>query len=288
MSYPDTVNLPFNAAVIQRDFVPLAAGAADSGEPGFWAILRGNALVVEEQDGAPALPSGAAAAGLIGDQAPLLIGRWRGKPLRALRISGQAPLPAPLSAEPFNAAEERLDDATLTLGGVAQQILHWQRNSAFCPRCGTATEPLAGSWGKRCPGCGSEHFPHIHPCAIVLVRRGDEFLLIRKPEWPPGRFSLVAGFVDFGESLEECARREVREEAGVEVTNIRYLGSQCWPFPSQLMAGFVADYAGGELRADPGEIEDVRWFSAGRMPDSLPSHRSIARWIIDNYAGVRP
>jgi NAD+ diphosphatase len=118
----------------------------------------------------------------------------------------------------------------------------------------------------------------------VLVRRGEEFLLARKPEWPAGRYSLVAGFVDFGESLEECVHREVGEEVGVTVTNVRYVGSQNWPFPSQLMAGFVADYAGGVVRADHMEIEDARWFCREDLPESLPMRRSIARWIIDRYA----
>jgi len=116
------------------------------------------------------------------------------------------------------------------------------------------------------------------------VKRGEEFLLVRKAAWPQGRYSLIAGFLDMGESLEECVHREVQEEAGIRVENLRYLGSQNWPFPSQLMAGFVADYAGGEIRADESEIEDVQWFCAGRMPALLPSRRSIARYIIDTWA----
>jgi NAD+ diphosphatase len=118
----------------------------------------------------------------------------------------------------------------------------------------------------------------------VLVRRNDEFLLVRKAVWPEGRYGLVAGFVDFGESLEECVVREVREETGLEVTNIRYVGSQNWPFPSQLMAGFVADYAGGEVCVGEDELEDARWFCIGNLPATLPGKRSIARWIIDRYA----
>jgi len=284
MPYPDTANLPFNATVVAHGFVPAPPDAEDDQGPAVWAVLRGNALVVQEHDGALALPEGERPPWLPADRETLAIGRWHGRPLRAARISNQDPLPSPFVAEPFNATGERLDDATLTLGGIAQQVLHWERDSRFCSRCGSSQERLPASWGKRCAGCGAEHFPHIHPCAIVLVKRGDEFLLARKPEWAPGRYGLVAGFLDFGESLEECARREVREETGVEINGIRYVGSQCWPFPSQLMAGFVAEYAVGEIHVDPTELEDARWFSAVAMPASIPPRRSIARWIIDRFA----
>jgi len=116
-----------------------------------------------------------------------------------------------------------------------------------------------------------------------LVRRGDQFLLVRKKEWATGRYGLVAGFLDMSESLEECAAREVLEETGIRVKNVRYVGSQCWPFPSQLMAGFVAEYEGGEVTVDTKELEDARWFSRDALPDGLPPHRSIARWIIEKY-----
>lgn len=284
MPYPDTTNLPFNATVIADGFTPEPPDSGGGAGPGVWAVLRGNSLVVEEHGGTLALPEGERPQWLSAGRETITIGRWHGRPLRIARMSVQDPLPSPFVAEPFNATGERLDDATLTIGGMAQQILHWERDSRFCARCGAPQERLPGTWGKRCHPCGVEHFPHIHPCAIVLVKRGDEFLLTRKPEWAPGRYGLVAGFLDFGESLEECARREVREETGLEIGAIRYVGSQCWPFPSQLMAGFVAEYAGGEIRVDHAELEDARWFSPDAMPASIPPRRSIARWIIDRFA----
>jgi NAD+ diphosphatase len=142
---------------------------------------------------------------------------------------------------------------------------------------------MPGEWGKRCVRCAYEHYPHLHPCVIVLVRDGGRVLLTRKREWAPGRYSLVAGFVDNGESLEGAVRREVREEVGVEVDGIRYRGSQNWPFPSQLMVGFTAEYAGGEVRPDTNELEDARWFPLDALPN-LPSRLSIARFIIEHYA----
>lgn len=165
--------------------------------------------------------------------------------------------------------------------------MHWERQSSYCPRCGGGTEIVAGSWGKRCLSCRYEQYPHIHPCAIILVKRGDEVLLTRKAEWPAGRYSLVAGFLEFGESLEECAIREVREETGIDICNLRYIGSQNWPFPAQLMAGFVADYAGGEVVVDATELEDARWFHHDALP-ALPTRRSIARFIIDTCIHAEP
>jgi len=283
MPYPDTVNLPFNRACLQDAFQPLSPDATGAGEPGFLLLIQGGDLVVFNQDGAPVLPSGLPP-DWVEPESTVIIGLWQGKPLRAGRVSRTTSLPAPFTAEPFNAYSDRLDDQLLTLGGIARNLLAWDHESARCTRCGGGTERHPGSWGKRCILCGLERFPPTHPCAIVLVRRGEEFLLGRKAIWPEGRYSLIAGFLDAGESLEECARREVREETGVEITNLLYVGSQNWPFPSQIMAGFVADYAGGEVTVDADELEDARWFTVHSPPPVLPTKRSIARWIIDRYA----
>ncbi len=159
-------------------------------------------------------------------------------------------------------------------------VLHWRERSNFCGRCGQPTEWLAAEWGRNCPTCQTHAFPAIHPCAIVLVRRGREVLLTRKPNWAPNRYSLVAGFQEFGESLEETAVREIAEETGVVANNVRYVGSQCWPFPSQVMVGFVADYVSGDIQVDEAELDDARWFAVDDLP-RLPPKRSIARYILD-------
>lgn len=143
-------------------------------------------------------------------------------------------------------------------------------------------ERIPGTWGKKCLECGHEHFPHIHPCTIVLVSRGDELLLVRKPEWPPGYYSIPSGFCDFGECLEECASREVEEETGIRIRNLRYVGSQSWPFPGQLMIGFTAEYAGGEIVVDRSELEEAGWFRRDAMPPTFSSG-SIAGWIMEKF-----
>jgi NAD+ diphosphatase len=283
MRYPSTVNLPFNHEAVKEHFVPLLNGSPAPEGDGYWAILQENSLVVCRTVEELKLPCGAAPAFIPETCEPHCIGLWQGLPLRIAAISRAVEIPESFVAEPFNASGDRLDDATLTLGGMAMQILHWQKRSLFCSGCGGALTPMTGSWGRLCSSCGYEHFPAIHPCSIVLVKRDDQFLLVRKREWAAGRYGLVAGFLDMGESLEECAVREVFEETGIAVKNVQYVGSQCWPFPSQLMAGFVADYEGGEITVETKELEDARWFSLDALPEGLPPHRSIARWIIERY-----
>ena len=283
MTYPEQINLPFNFSYIKDAFELRHPSVQEPEATGFWAIIQGNNVVLVQADEGLSLPEGDLPGCLTPLSAPLCIGLWKGRPLHVYSVSTKLVIEPPFVAEPFNATEERLDFVTMTLAGLAKQILHWELQSRHCSRCGAEMERITGSWGKRCTGCTSEHFPHIHPCAIVLVRRDNQVLLTRKAEWPAGRFSLVAGFLDFGESLEECAMREVREETGIEIENVRYVGSQNWPFPSQLMAGFVADYAGGEIIVDTTELEDARWFPIDALP-LLPPRRSIARWIIDTFA----
>jgi NAD+ diphosphatase len=241
-------------------------------------------LVVQEIDGKAVLISGAQPVWSIGSEKPLCIGEWQGQPVWAQRMEKESDVPLPYIAELFYGVDAVLDDRLSTLAGLAHQLLHWEEQSRFCSHCGNRLAPIPGTWGKRCEKCSTEHFPHIHPCIIVLVRRDNEFLLARNVNWPPDRFSLVAGFLDFGESLEECVKREVREETGIEVKNIRYVGSQNWPFPSQQMIGFIADYSSGEIRPDGVEVAEARWFTEQTVPTLPGKVRSISRWIINNFA----
>ena len=251
-------------------------------EPGYWAIIQDNALILQSGESSPTLPFGELPAWLTAPAVPLTIGTWLGRPLRIFATDKNITFQVPFIAEALNAAIQTMDNATLGIGGFAKQILHWEQQSQFCPSCGGKTRPFSREWGRTCSVCSGKLFPRISPCAIVLVRRDDEVLLVRNAAWPAGRYSLAAGFLNFGESLEDCAAREVKEETGIDITNITYVGSQSWPFPSQLMAGFVADYAGGELTVDYNELEDSRWFPVSALP-ALPPTRSIARRIIDTF-----
>jgi NAD+ diphosphatase len=285
-STPLSVYLPFNREVLGAAFVPAKRGSKPPAETGHWLLVQEQGLVVVP-DGPPEdhrfrLPTGALPEPLAGT--PLWLGTLQGTPCWAVALGRDVPLPAGLHRETLVPMQgTRLPDDLLSLGGVAMQALYWESTSGHCPRCGERTERIEGEWGKRCPRCQYEHYPHLHPAVIVLVRDGDRCLLARKAGWAPGRYALVAGFVDNGESLEATVAREVKEEVGVDVTDIQYVGSQNWPFPSQLMIGFVARYAGGEVTIDPDELEDARWFPAGALPAG-PSRHSIARFIIDHYA----
>jgi NAD+ diphosphatase len=178
----------------------------------------------------------------------------------------------------FSGASEEL----FRMAGRAKQIVGWNATHRFCGRCGGETEPVAGEPAKRCVRCGMLHYPRLSPAIIVLVRDQSRVLLARSPGFPEGMYSVLAGFVEPGESIEEAIRREVREEVGIEVTNLRYFGSQPWPFPNSLMIGFTTEYAGGELEIDPAEIEDAGWYEPGELPP-LPPRVSIARAMIEGF-----
>jgi NAD+ diphosphatase len=176
-----------------------------------------------------------------------------------------------------------VDEVTFALAGRASQILEWDRSHRFCGRCGTPTEDAPNERAKRCPACGYQSFPRLSPAVITLVERGDEVLLARHTRTSDGTYALFAGFVEPGESIEEAVCREIEEEAGIEVDRLAYFGSQPWPFPHQLMIGFTAQYAGGEIRLDQDEIADARWFTANALP-KVPMRLSIARKLVDAYA----
>ena len=186
----------------------------------------------------------------------------------------------------------RLADADAGLLAHAAALLHWCRVTRFCGRCGTATEPRDAGHVRACPRCGLQQHPRTDPVVIMLVTDGDRVLLGRQPHWPPGRFSALAGFVEPGESLESAVAREVLEEAGVHVSDVRYLDSQPWPFPASLMLGFEAEWATGEAMVNDAELEAVRWVGAEELDAArrgaadglgLPPREAIARRLMDAW-----
>jgi NAD+ diphosphatase len=167
-------------------------------------------------------------------------------------------------------------------------LLNWHRRHRFCANCGAPTEAREAGHVRVCPACGTQHHPRTDPVVIMLVTDGDRALLGRQAQWPAGRYSALAGFVEPGESLEEAVAREVREEAGVQVADVRYRSSQPWPFPSSLMLGFSARWAGGEAAVRDAELEDVGWFTREAIVGGdvlLPPPTAIARRLIDEWLG---
>lgn len=171
--------------------------------------------------------------------------------------------------------------ATYQLAGKCAEILYWDATTRFCSVCGAPMKRHTDI-SKRCSNCGKEVWPQLATAIIVLIRKDDSILLVHPHNIRGDYYGLVAGFVETGETLEECVEREVREETGIEVTNIRYYGSQPWPYPCGMMVGFFADYAGGDLVLQRSEIASGGWFQKNNMP-AIPGKMSMARMLIDEW-----
>ena len=176
-----------------------------------------------------------------------------------------------------------LSNAEYKMAGKAFQMVHWDRNTRFCPACG---RPMVQNtvMSKYCSNCKLEVYPRISPAIIVLIRRGEEILLVHARNFKGSFYGLVAGFLEVGETLEECVRREVREETGLEIENIQYFDSQPWPYPSGIMIGFFADYKSGEIRLQDDELSAASFFTIDNLPE-LPQKLSIARRMIERWRG---
>ncbi len=205
-------------------------------------------------------------------------------------IAEDATLPAGYTVDGLRQLAPRLDDVTFNLAGRAVQIVAWDRDNQFCSRCATPLDTLDYERAKKCPVCGLTLYPRLSPAIIIAITRHidgrDHLLLARNHRFPEGMYSVLAGFVEPGETLEECCEREVREEVGIEITNIRYAASQPWPFPNSLMLGFTADYANGDFVLEAEEIDRAAWFTPDNFPQ-LPPKLSIARRLIDAFV-ARP
>ena len=245
-------------------------------------LAQGMDLVVEQQEGAaPALPAFEQLAPLA-DGAPHFLGSLGEQPCFAAPLRPGAALPAPLRLAPARSLYGVVDEALFGVVGRALAVAEWDAMHRFCGRCATPTQLAPGERARRCPACAAVFYPRISPAVIVLVERGDEVLLARNVGFTGKWFSLLAGFVEPGESFEETAQREVREEVGIELGGLRYFGSQPWPFGRSLMVGFTAQYAGGELRPDGQEIAEANWYPAHALPP-LPPRLSIARALLDDF-----
>jgi NAD+ diphosphatase len=174
-----------------------------------------------------------------------------------------------------------LPEPHLAIAMRAVQLLEWERTHRFCGACGTPTALVPGERAYRCAACGLSVYPRICPAMMVLISRGRQLLLARGVTFPPGRYSALAGFLEAGESIEDAIHREVREEVGVEVDDLRYFGSQSWPFPNSLMIAFTARWKSGAIEADPAEIADAQWFDIDALPEMPAQNISISRALID-------
>ena len=183
---------------------------------------------------------------------------------------------------PLMGLHGRVDDVRWAMAGRAVQLVEWERTHRYCGRCATPTEPAPGERARRCPVCGLLAFPRLAPAVITLVERDGEALLARGRTFPIPMYSCLAGFVEPGETIEEAVHREVYEEVGVTLADVRYVASQPWPFPHSLMLGFEAVWAGGDIAIDEREIVDAQWYRPDALP-TIPPPLSIARTLIDRW-----
>lgn len=261
---------------------PAALGTAMN-QPSYWLLrYQDQLLTTLDSDGGDVFPRGPAS-DFGNPRGALLVGEWRGLSCYAAELDRP---PENLRGElmPLRSLFSLVGAEAIHLAGRATQLLDWLKNHRYCGGCGTPTMVKEGQFAMQCPACGLIAYPRISPAVMVLIRRGDELLLARSSRFRPGVFSALAGFVEAGETLEQCASREVMEEVGIRIANLRYFASQSWPFPNSLMVAFFADYAGGDINPDQVEIEDARWFLRSALP-ALPDPVSIARQLIE--AGCR-
>jgi NAD+ diphosphatase len=248
--------------------------------PAHWFVVRNGEVLVGEQGLWP--HRSAADLGLgIGDE-PLFLGFLEGEPVWTAGVGVETEPPDGLTFEHLLALAARLPDHQWALAGRAVQLVEWERTHRFCGRCGTATSPAEGERARRCPECGLLAFPRLAPAVITLVERDGKALLARGRTFGVPMYSCIAGFVEPGETLEEAVRREVREEVGIGLGQLRYFASQPWPFPHSLMIGFLAEWESGEIVIDPDEIVQAGWFGPDELP-RIPPKLSIARSLIDDW-----
>jgi NAD+ diphosphatase len=274
----DSIPLPFS---MPDAFSPrVAATDAPSGTP-LWFVFQASKLLVFDDQTKLSLPEISALAQL--HLHPLrqhYLGQLQDQPCFCVELPDGDTPPEGASLLGLREVFGRVPDDHFALAGRAIQILSWDKSHQFCGACATPTKLKSNERARECPSCALVSYPRLAPAVMALVRRDRQLLLARSPHFPPGMYSALAGFVDPGESLEQTIAREVQEEVGLRVQNVKYFASQPWPFPHSLMIAFTCDYRDGEVVRDPTEIEDAQWFDLDSLP-RLPSKISISRRLID-------
>jgi NAD+ diphosphatase len=257
----------------------------------YWFVFQENRLLVRLKDQSASLPLWDELHSLgIHPVRTQYLGTLNDKTCYSAELGAGASPPEEMSFEQLRTLWGSLPEELFWIAGRAFQIMDWDRNHQFCGRCGCPTQDNGEERAKSCPECGLVSYPRISPAVIVAITRDDKILLARAHRFPYAMYSVIAGFVEPGESLEHCVRREIAEEVGITVKKLRYFGSQSWPFPNSLMVAFTAEHEEGEIRIDPAEIVDAGWYTADQLPH-IPDKVSIARKLIDWFvasAAIKP
>ncbi|MCA9918985.1 MAG: NAD(+) diphosphatase [Anaerolineales bacterium] len=268
-------------------FIPAITPPTENSAAALWFIFRGSDLLVADTGETAALPTSNQNFSLLRQH---YLGQLEENSAQihcyAAEVAPETEPPAGMQFAGLRHLFLRLPMDHLWLSGRAVQIIDWDRTHLFCSRCATPNEILDYERAKKCPSCGLITYPRISPAIIVRVDRMIDgvphVLLARNGRWRRNFYSVLAGFVEPGETLEDCVHREVFEEVGLRLKKVRYFGSQPWPFPNSLMVGFTAEYASGDIVLEEEEIADAQWFTVDTLPN-LPSGMSIARRLVDAF-----
>ena len=266
---------------IYKRYKPEVRGEPAKDNHRYWFIYSSNKLLVRVSNIEVSIPflKDLAEIGIYPIRTQYL-GTLQEIPCYSAEVSPELVAPTGTAFKDLRSLYGALDEDIFLLAGKAIQIVGWDQTHQYCGRCGSKTETLEGERAKKCRACGFTSYPRVTPAVIVGIIRENKILLARSSMIRANWHSILAGFVEPGETLEECVKREIAEEVGIQVKNIKYFGSQSWPFPNSLMIGFTAEYECGEIRLDGTEIAEANWYDVKNLPE-LPSKMSISRQIID-------
>jgi NAD+ diphosphatase len=266
-------------------FVPAIQQPDRMQEPGWYFLFQNRKLLAIQEEIGISIPCLHDPSELsVSLMSQLYIGTLNGTHCFTGVIDSASNLPATISLYDLRSVYGLIDEDLFAVAGRALVVASWDSICKFCAQCGKPLDVNAYERAKLCTSCGISYYPKLSPAIIVAVIKDDRILLARGKNFPIGRYSVIAGYVDPGETLEQCVRREVKEEVGIEIKNISYFGSLPWPCSDSIMIGFTAEYSGGSIQADGVEITEAGWFKADGLPD-VPGKVSLARQLIDWFIG---
>jgi NAD+ diphosphatase len=266
---------------MDTNFVSSIDTPQEKSQPAWWFVFKVHALIVRDDGEALSVPfiQDVSALGLEAIR-EWYLGTLNGHHCYCAEVAENISLPEGITSYGLRYLYGRIEEPLHKIAMKASHIIEWDRTDRYCSRCQKEMNRAKGMRAKECPACGFLSFPRLSPAVIVLIERDNRVLLARVKRFTTELYSVLAGFVEPGESLEEAVKREVEEEVGIRIKNIRYFGSQPWPFPDSLMIGFTAEYESGEISIDEAEISDAGWFDPDNLP-IIPGKISIARQLID-------
>lgn len=272
---------------IYKNYIPAVTAKHNPKDCSYWFIFYLDRLLIKVNDDKAGIPFAKSLAELnIRDVKKLYLGTLNGYPCYCAEVSSDTAKSDGMNFKGLRSLYGDLEESIFLLAGKAFQIVNWDKTHQYCGRCGSETYTMVGERAKKCPKCGDVSYPVLSPAVITAIIKDNKILLAHNRSFKGNMYSLIAGFAEPGETLEECVKREIMEEVGLHVKDIKYFGSQPWPFPNSLMIGFTAHYESGEISADGEEIAAAGWYDVNNLPE-LPSEVSIARriinWYIENF-----